>query len=354
MDRSVKIFSTAQPDQKSVEVFPGLAMRLIENGFKIQEETSDAAYLVTFNHDEENYKSFRRSGGLPENAVLIRLEPAAVFPSQYLPRVEQLYRKIISPGNLIGDEIPRMPWPYYYHKNPLNPVIHDVDLKSLVTELIEMGIFDYAFWQARPIFMSLIASNKVSPSATNNYKLRRQLARTLPSKIFSIYGGLWKASLIERLSHRARVLNFAIRSRFLPNLIEIYGDLFRTYSPAMGTVEDKHEIIRQSKFSLVIENDNHYVSEKLIDALLGGSIPIYFGGKFDDIGIPDDAVVSGLSNTEDVINFFERVTESEIQRYLESAKCWLDSPAFYNHWFGDTVFATIADEVADYFGKVVK
>jgi hypothetical protein len=350
----VKIFSTAQPDQKSVEVFPGLAKRLIENGFKTQEDASDAVYLVSFNHDEDNYKSFRRSGGVPENAILIRLEPAAVFPSQYLPRVEKLYGKIISPGSLTGDEFPRIPWPYYYHKNPLNPVIHNVDLKSLVSELIEMGIFDYDSWQIRPIYLSLIASNKVSPTATNNYKLRRQLARTLPSRIFSIYGGLWRASLIERLSHRVRVLYFAIKSRFLPSLFEIYGDLFRTYTSAMGSVEDKHEIIRQSKFSLVIENDNHYVSEKLLDALLGGSIPIYFGGKFDDIGIPNDAVVSGLSNTEDIVNFLERVTESEIQHYLESAQSWLNSPAFYHQWFGDTVFATITDEVADYFGKVVK
>jgi hypothetical protein len=347
----VKVFSTAQPNQDATDIFPHLVSRLVETGFAIQEETSKARFLVSFNHDAKNYRSFRQGGGLAANAVLIRLEPAAVFPSQYSRRIENLYGRVISPGRLLANDFPLIPWPYYYQKNPLSPVKQNTNLNSIVTENVEIGAFEYAKWRSRPINLVLVASNKVSPVGANNYRLRRKLARALPPNSLSVYGNLWRASLIERIAHRVRVLNFALKSGVLPNLIEIYGDLFRNYTSAIGTVKDKHEIIRQSKFSLVIENDNNYVSEKLIDALLGGSIPIYFGGKFDEIGIPTSAVVSGLTNAQGILNYLETVTDLEVEHSLETAKNWLNSPAFYNHWFGDTVFATISDEIVHYFGK---
>ena len=74
--------------------------------------------------------------------------------------------------------------------------------------------------------------------------------------------------------------------------------------------------MQNSKFSLVIENDDNYISEKLIDALLGGSIPIFIGGDFRRVGIPDASVVSNLFTPEEILNYIKSFKEEDISQRL--------------------------------------
>lgn len=59
--------------------------------------------------------------------------------------------------------------------------------------------------------------------------------------------------------------------------------------------DSKNELLKEYKFCLCPENDFYpgYVTEKLFDAYIGGSIPIYFGG------LPED----GLINKRAFVNF---------------------------------------------------
>ena len=354
MNLGVKVCGTASSTSNAIDVCPPLTNQLIKRNYNIEVDVSKARYLLCINHQNEIYRTFRRNGGKPENTILIRLEPAAVFPSQYQPRIENLYGKIFTPGSIIIGQESFLPWPYYYNQNPLAPTDEHPDLKFIVESAIRDGNFEVSQWKSRDILLSLIASNKVSPTGANNYKLRRQLARELPARVLTIYGSLWKAGLRERTTHRAGVLMFAIKSRTFPNLIEISGRIFDKYISAVGMVRNKHEVVVKSKFSLVIENDNHYVSEKLLDALIGGAIPIYFGGDYTRVGIPKEAVVSELIDAKGIMEFLEAVTDSEAQNYLNAAQTWLHSAAFYDAWSGDSVFARIADEIAEYFRNVEK
>ena len=54
---------------------------------------------------------------------------------------------------------------------------------------------------------------------------------------------------------------------------------------------------------IVIENDDNYVSEKLIDAFLGSSVPIYFGGDLEISRIPSHLVFSNFKNSEEILDF---------------------------------------------------
>jgi hypothetical protein len=353
MKLGVKVTGTANPFSKSSEICHPLTAFFVRSGLNFQDDTSKAKFLVSFNHDPIEYRDFRHGGGRLENAVLIRLEPAAVFPSQFLPKIENLYGKIFTPGSVFIDQESSRHWPYYFNLNPLTPNKVHSDLKSIVKSISEEGTFDFNLWKSRSLILSLVASNKVSPIRENNYRLRRRLARTLPSSVLTIYGGLWKGSFLERVKHRVGVLRFAIKSGITPNLVEIYGGLLRNFDTAMGEVSNKHTIIRESKFSLVIENDNSYVSEKLIDALIGGSIPIYIGGDFSLTGIPKGAVVTGLTNAAEILGFIENVSDSDASDFLFCAQHWLQSPAFYLEWFGDSVYEAIAKQIFDYFGSMV-
>ncbi len=350
MSLRVQICGTAQPTLKSQDVCPPLSKRLTTLGFEIEDDIQKTNLLISFNHNQDVYDSFREIGGGKEAAVLIRLEPAAVFPAQYRQRVEDLYGQIITPGSSLTT--PTIPWPYYFNQNPLRPDLRTPALDEVVSQSTSQGLFDLDQWSCRPIKLSLIASNKVSSISENNYQLRRKLAHSLPKGLLTIYGDLWNSNLSQRFRHRIGILKFAFHSGVIPNLNQIYGNLFREYPSAIGVVGDKHEIIRKSKFSLVIENDNNYVSEKLIDALIGGSLPIYFGGDYEAVGIPSGLAFTGLNSENDIMNLLHNTSEEEILVFQHKLKEWLHSPSFYEHWAGDHVFVSIADEIAQYFRKV--
>jgi hypothetical protein len=350
----VKISSATQPFLNSEAVCKPLTEQLLSLGFKIENSVRNSDFLISLNHNQDLYSEFRRAGGKKERAALIRLEPEAVYPAQHRSRVENLYGVIITPGSLIGDSTPRIPWPYYFNQNPLQPETDTLDLKMVISNALSEGVFDFAKWMERPITLSLIASNKVSSIRENNYKLRRKIAFQIPKGGLSVYGGLWNENFLTKIRHRAGVVKFALNSKLFPNLLEVYGNFFRKYVNSVGSVTDKHEVVKMSKFSLIIENDNNYISEKLIDAFLGGSIPIFFGGDFEKIGIPPKLVFSNFTNARDISNIIAQVSDKDVRAYQEGVVEWLQSDLFLNQWEGDLVFATIADEITKYFRNAVK
>ena len=56
-------------------------------------------YFISVNHNPKKYSEFIRSGGQAKNAVLLILEPRAVYPTQYLERVQKGYSLVLTPGN---------------------------------------------------------------------------------------------------------------------------------------------------------------------------------------------------------------------------------------------------------------
>jgi len=352
MEFGVYVTTTSAPDLESKAVCPPINRTLSKNGFRIVDDLESASYLLCFNHNRKVYNSFIESGGKSKNSILIRLEPRAVFPAQYSEVIESLYGCIFTPGKSDCDSLQLLPWPYYYNENPLAPSGQDVDLSAQLNRLASEGIFELELWMNRKMQMSLIASNKVSPTSRSNYGLRRKFASTMSVDSLQVYGGLWNSSLKSKIVHRLGVFRFAIQSRKIPNIGSLYGNLFKKYPNAHGAIENKHVVIQKSKFSLVIENDNEYVSEKLIDAFIGGSIPVYVGGNFQSFGIPEAAVVTNVDSPELVSNLIERMSKEEIALRLVSAREWLFSDAFIKVWFGDIVFERIATEISKYFKMI--
>ena len=347
------ITSTSSPSYDSKSISPPLTLSLRRIGFSFVNKPKDADFYIGFNHDQNSYRDFIKFGGSKNRAALIRLEPRAVFHSQYGERVESLYGQIYTLGATNASNHPHIPWPYYYNQNPLQPDAWIEGLEKEIKDLIEGNCYDLDSWKNRLHTLTLIATNKVSAVGKNNYQLRREMAQKLPKSVLSVFGTLWESSLLKRLSHRLNVLVFAIRTHSRINLVQLYGNLFRKYPNCLGSVNDKHSVIRNSRFSLVIENDNYYVSEKLIDAILGGSIPIYFGGEFLKLGIPESIVVSGLDSANDVLTYINNVPDCEVEKRLSAAYDWLRSDDFLPKWFGDTVFDSLGTKIGINFRKLV-
>jgi hypothetical protein len=228
--------------------------------------------------------------------------------------------------------------------------VSDPNLESVLNHNVKNNFFNYDNWNARKNKIVLIAANKVSPTSNSNYKLRRKIAKLLSSQEIDIYGGLWNASLRKRMSHRLAVGLYSIRIGFVPNLISLYGSLFSKYNNHLGEPENKHLIIQKYKYSLVIENSSDYCSEKLFDAIINGSIPIYVGPKNNEIFLPGNLYYSCDGSVDEIRKIINSQQEKTVNDMLNSMKTFLQSKNFKENWSGERVYEAIAQKINNFWG----
>jgi hypothetical protein len=166
-----------------------------------------------------------------------------------------------------------------------------------------------------------------------------------------VYGGLWNSSLRNRVFHRLAVGLYSIRIGYFPNLIALYGSLFSKYGNYIGEPENKHIIIQKYKYSLVIENSSDYCSEKLFDAILNGSIPIYIGPKNNEISLPNNLYYSCDGSVDVIRKILNSHQEKTINGMLNSMKSFLQSDNFKKDWSSEGVYKGIAQKINNFWGE---
>ena len=331
---------------------PGVAMRLFEAlsnlDFQIG-ENPNSPYFIAINHNPKDYSRFIRSGGTPKNAILIRREPQAVHPIQYQKAMENRYGLILSPGAVaeIQKREVLLNTPYAISANPNSLSFSDQSIRSVLSSRGFAEIFTLEHWHKRKYFVTLFASNKVSPSKRENYSVRRKIVKMHGDEI-EVFGQLWSASTLSQISYRTRVLIFSLRTGYFPSLKSIYGSMFHKYPDCHGIFEDKFAISRNSQFSLVIENDSTCITEKLFDAFFSGNIPIYFGPDLAQYGIPDELYVRMKEDFNSSLLEIRGFEDMEIQKRLSAIFSYISAPDFYEKWSDERVFASIAQEIHQY------
>lgn len=337
----VGLAGTLDLRKRGAVVAPLLSDILREFDFEVT-TSNEVDILINLNH---NWKSVNELATQDVFKVLIRLEPAPVYPSQYSKKVVSKYQLVFTPGK--PDEEPRsfIPWPYSYQENPLRPKSITPNLSIAIDSYIAQGLYSFESWSKREIYCSMIAANKVSPDGTGNYSLRRKIALTTGNTRIQIYGELWQASLLTKLHHRLGVLRFAVASGGKYKISEIFRDLFRKYPNANGAVENKQTIVGNSKFSLVIENSDTYISEKLIDALVSGSIPVYFGPSLKLVPLNEDLVIRYSGPISDLVPFLQNLNPEQIKDKLAKIQIFLQSRDFLR-WQASEVYKCIVKQIS--------
>lgn len=311
-------------------------------------------YLVAVNHNEKMYKKFIQSGGHAERTILIRLEPDSVFPAQHTIRTTSKYGLVISPGSvpLLPDHDAFIGWPYQYHLDPSKPNELDPTLLTILENTERQELFQIERWRARPRTLTLVAANKVSPLKNANYLIRRNLAKELSKDILEVYGPLWNDSLVSKVRHRLAVAVAALRQGTFPSIKGVYGNLLQSYPTAKGTVANKHALLQQSRFSLVIENSNSFVTEKIFDAMLNGSIPIYVGANLNDVGLPTGIAIPSTGDPKEIMKIIRSLQTDEVENILMSMHKFLQSPTFWKSWEANSVYEKLSIEIANYFARL--
>jgi hypothetical protein len=305
-------------------------------------------FLVTFNHNSKVYRDFISSGGEKSRAVLIRLEPECVYPLQYNSKITSKYGLVLSVGRptSLKEEV-FFRWPYEYNKNPSKPDEVKSDLQKIVKDNQELFTWDN--WKNRRVKISLIAANKVSATANSNYTLRKKLAHQISINGFEIYGPLWEKDFYRRVWHSIVVGLVAARQGTVPDPYSLFRHLFWKYTASRGIVEDKHQILRGSKYSLIVENSNHCVTEKLFDAVLNGAIPIYVGPRLELVGLPSGIAIQISGEIVEVERALELESEDKIQERLDEMYKFICSPDFLNFWSSKSVYTHLANSSISYF-----
>lgn len=144
--------------------------------------------------------------------------------------------------------------------------------------------------------------------------------------------------IINRYTENHELNLWEQRIRFVQALgsdIDIYGrdpwhgrNKWRDYDNYKGPVANKIKTLSNYTFAITFENTDYagYITEKIFDALLAGTIPLYWGGGYLRETIPDNCYIDCCSqNPETIYRFIKCMSHEAIVRYREAAIEFLKS-----------------------------
>jgi hypothetical protein len=346
---TVAFAGTRNMEEEGFQLSPTLARELSRLGH-IFSPIKSADVLININHNWKAIKRFNCSvSALPKYRVLIRLEPKCVYPYQYEKQLESQYDFIFTPGSIDQEKSNFIRWPYAYDENPNQSTAIPRELKLIVDNNFSRGLYSKIEWEGRPIFCSLIAANKVSSDGSGNYEYRRRVVKSIVDNDFKTYGAFWNYNLFLRLKNVAALIKFNYQASRKFDLSPLSEGILTRYPKTNGTVRNKHSIVEQSKFSLIVENSNDYVSEKFFDALVGGSIPIYMGPNLIPLGIPQSIFFQAPENPTNLLRFLKELDPKEIEERILAIRNFVQSPGFFE-WDVNKVYRLIASELGTKLG----
>lgn len=143
----------------------------------------------------------------------------------------------------------------------------------------EIKLFEFNSYVDRNIFSCLINANKRFPVTSEDDLYEERFAliewyqKNAPQD-FSLYGRGW-----EKPKAAFTAKDKAIR-RFKRLATQLIG--YRPFPSYQGSVADKGDIYKNSKFAYCYENTKNlenYITEKIFDAIMYGCVPIYWGAQ---------------------------------------------------------------------------
>ncbi len=94
-------------------------------------------------------------------------------------------------------------------------------------------------------------------------------------------------------------------------------------------IKDKIATLGNYKFNLCIENVSHpgYVTEKIIEAFVAGTVPVYWGAPDIERIIPADTYINAnkFNTNDDLIDYLESIDEDVWLKKLEAGRNFLTS-----------------------------
>lgn len=216
-----------------------------------------------------------------KNRILVCVEPACVNPVQFSPRIQSKFGNIIKISEHLG------PGKFDAHWDgghlPSRENILSIIEKNQSIQKITRSV-------------GMLNANKFSAHSDSLYGFRyKVLQQLLREKTADVYlgGRDWNKNYSSQFVKTLHSAAQTLASGSLPNLLEFIPRNLRGLQGItfIHDVDDQVGFFRPLEFGIAIENQEGYMSEKLLNVLLGGAIPLYYGSNPEDFGVPRDAVV---------------------------------------------------------------
>ena len=296
--------------------------KLESKGFILAPEISDADYYVFLNNDLRDYRRFVKNS---KDSVVILMEPPSTRTENFSKELVQQFSKIYSPS------------PYWHEHTSVIafdwPIAKPFDIPL-------------NFHSRKPKAVS-VHSNKFSLAPGQLYDLRRELLRNRATHL-DTFGMGWEWGINSKF----RSVITAIRnvsSVHEINLQKIARYLLFPANYSSIQIPDKIELMCKYQFSLVIENDSSYVSEKIWDALNAETIPLYVGANLSKFGLTNGLVYECEPTFEAIVSkLYELVSRDQFERYLEIRE--FKKSDMWQQRVNSVVIEGLARSIANTFG----
>lgn len=280
----------------------------------------DTAQVVIFFEVEPRLVRGKFFSSIPrEKRILIIQEPSVVWRPNYKKRYLKKFGKVVSPGRVTSGELA----PYW-------PVKFPVRLRN---------------WSDadRSEKFIIVASDKLSFWAGELYSLRRRAAHLLEDVV--VAGRGWDSNRVRKLAKAFKEFLIFLRNPGRPSgrALSLF---FKRVPSYIGSPIDKYESLEKHKYSLVIENSQEYLSEKLIEALLGGCVPIYVGPNPVDFGIPRELVIPSPPTLSGIRDAQLRAKSLDLQAWSKAREAWLSSSNVVERFSYDRVWKEVVDHLS--------
>ncbi|OGC07805.1 hypothetical protein A2230_00385 [candidate division WOR-1 bacterium RIFOXYA2_FULL_36_21] len=204
---------------------------------------------------------------------------------------------------------------------------------------------------ARSNFCIMIAGNKyfLHPQELYSERLKaiRWFEKYHPDE-FDLYGIDWDGKLIWT---KNRTLNKAIK--ILSRFSFIKKILTAKYPSYKGFVERKAPLLSKYRFSICYENCRDisgYITEKILDCLFAGCVPIYLGADNVSSHIPDNCFIDkrNFSDYDKLYCYLKQMSEGDYLRYLDNIENFLKSEKarqFSTQYFSEAIVNEIKKDL---------
>ena len=149
----------------------------------------------------------------------------------------------------------------------------------------------------------------------------------------------------ELYTERERVISYFEKYHF--EHITLYGTNWnkKSHPSYEGVIENKKEAYHTHKFALALENSRDlcgYVTEKMLDCLECGIVPIYWGAKDIEKYVPKECFVdyTRFQNLEELYSYLATMSEEQYDRYIDAARKMMRSEMIDN-FSGETFYSYI-------------
>lgn len=321
-------FSRAYLNNKIFDSPYGLLQDLFaESGVALEtvdrHELTGAEKILFFNFNQPLYERCLDAKLDRSQLVLVAFEPPAVIEAHSDPAIHDRFGLVFTHDDRLvdGERFRKIRYP---QSKSLRDDLPTHEERRLIT---------------------LINANKYSYVAGELYRRRRQAIRWFEKHEpeFDLYGHGWAdgPSVLDPYRKQAR------RHRRLGRYILDRWEARRPYTSYRGSISDKEAVLSTYRFSICFENQRDvpgYVTEKIFDCLVCGTIPIYLGAPNIGDYLPADCFIDmrDFRGFHDLHSHLRGLRDAEVAGIREAGIGFLNSNLF-DEWKPDAVFRSIVE-----------